>query len=94
MYLCNLTIGLIIERNAQVYWQGETSTSQLKRHFDDLVPYLLLENDFPDGVILCTGTGLVPESQFTLEPGDVVQITINQLGTLRNFVVRGKRRPV
>lgn len=88
----NLTIGLTIERNGQVYWQGETSTGELKRHFDELVSYLFLENDFPDGVILCTGTGLVPESQFTLQPGDVVQITINQLGTLRNLVVRGKER--
>lgn len=90
----NLTIGLTIERNGQVYWQGETSTGELKRRFDELVSYLFLDNDFPDGVILCTGTGLVPESQFTLQPGDRVQITINQLGTLRNPVMRGKGRPV
>lgn len=90
----NLTIGLTIERNGQVYWQGETSTGELKRRFDELVSYLFLDNDFPDGVILCTGTGLVPESQFTLQPGDRVQITINQLGTLRNPVRRGKGRPV
>lgn len=90
----NLTIGLTIERNGQVYWQGETSTGELKRRFDELVSYLFLDNDFPDGVILCTGTGLVPESQFTLQSGDRVQITINQLGTLRNPVMRGKGRPV
>jgi len=86
----NLTINLTIERNNQVYWKGETSTRELKRRFDELVTYLFLENDFPDGVFLCTGTALVPEKQFTLEPSDLVQIRIDQLGTLRNPVVRGK----
>lgn len=86
----NLTINLTIERNNQVYWKGETSTRELKRRFDELVTYLFLENDFPDGVFLCTGTALVPEKQFTLQPGDLVHIRIDQLGTLRNPVVRGK----
>jgi 2-dehydro-3-deoxy-D-arabinonate dehydratase len=86
----NLTIHLAIERNNQPHWEGETSTRELKRRFDELVTYLFLENDFPDGVFLCTGTALVPEKQFTLQPGDVVQIRIDQLGTLRNPVVRGK----
>lgn len=88
----NLTISLTIERNKQVYWEGETSTRELKRRFDELVTYLFLENDFPDGVFLCTGTALVPEKQFTLQPGDVVQIRVDQLGSLRNPVVRGKAR--
>ncbi len=86
----NLTIHLAIERNGQLYWEGETSTRELKRRFDELVTYLFLENDFPDGAFLFTGTALVPGRQFTLEPGDVVQIDIDQLGTLRNPVVRGK----
>jgi 2-dehydro-3-deoxy-D-arabinonate dehydratase len=86
----NLTIHLAIERNGQVYWEGETSTRELKRRFEELVTFLFLENDFPDGVFLYTGTALVPERQFTLEPGDVVQIDVDQLGTLRNPVVRGK----
>ena len=89
----NLTIGLTIERDGQVYWQGETSTRELKRRFEELVSYLFLENDFPDGVMLCTGTALVPERPFTLQPGDIVQITIEQLGILRNPVARGKGRP-
>jgi 2-dehydro-3-deoxy-D-arabinonate dehydratase len=88
----NLNIHLAIERMGQIYWEGETSTRELKRRFDELVTYLFLENDFPDGVLLCTGTALVPEKQFTLEPGDVVQIDIDQLGTLRNPVVRGKSK--
>ena len=75
-----------------MYWEGETSTRELKRHFDELVTYLFLENDFPDGVFLFTGTALVPERHFSLEPGDEVQIDVDQLGTLRNPVVRGKAK--
>jgi 2-dehydro-3-deoxy-D-arabinonate dehydratase len=41
-------------------------------------------------VILSTGTALVPDGPFTLESGDVVTVEIDQLGTLRNPVVRGK----
>jgi 2-dehydro-3-deoxy-D-arabinonate dehydratase len=87
----SLPIRMAVERGGQVHWQGETNTGGLKRRLDELVSYLFREDDFPDGVILCTGTALVPDSPFTLEPGDVVQIAIEGLGTLRNPVVRGKQ---
>ena len=86
----NLTLHLSIERSGRIYWQGTTSTKELKRRFDELVTYLFLEDDFPDGVILCTVTALVPGREFTLKPGDAVLISINQLATLSNPVVRGK----
>lgn len=86
----HLAIHMQIERNARVVWEGETNTAELKRRFEDLVAYLFREDDFPDGVLLCTGTALVPDPPFTLEGGDTVQITIDELGTLRNRVVRGK----
>ena len=86
----DLTIRMRIERGGRQHWQGETSTGELKRRLDELVSYLFREDDFPDGVILCTGTALVPDSPFTLEAGDVVEIEIDRLGTLRNPVVRGK----
>jgi 2-dehydro-3-deoxy-D-arabinonate dehydratase len=86
----NLAIHLTIERNKQLCWEGETNTRELKRRFEELVTYLFLENDFPDGVFLCTGTALVPEDPFTLQAGDEVSIRIDQLGTLHNPVVRGK----
>src|SRR5438128_957227 len=79
-----------ILRGGQVYWSGEASTADLKRRLEDLVEYLFREDDFPDGVILSTGTSLVPDSPFTLQQGDLVEIEIDQLGLLRNPVVRGK----
>jgi 2-dehydro-3-deoxy-D-arabinonate dehydratase len=33
-----------------------------------------------------TGTGIVPEHPFTLQPDDIVRITINGIGTLENTV--------
>jgi len=84
-----LGIRMRIERDSAVYWQGETTMREFARRLEDLVSYLFREDTFPDGVILSTGTALVPDSPFTLEGGDVVEIDIDELGTLRNPVVRG-----
>lgn len=86
----DLTIWMAIERGGEVAWEGETSTSGLKRRLEELVDYLYREDDFPDGAIISTGTALVPDNPFTLEAGDIVTIAIDQLGTLRTPVVRGK----
>ncbi|QBD81619.1 fumarylacetoacetate hydrolase [Ktedonosporobacter rubrisoli] len=86
-----LAIQMTIEREGQIHWQGQTNTSELKRRLDELVAYLFREDDFPCGAILCTGTALVPDSPFTLQQGDTVQISIDQLGSLRNPVLRGKQ---
>ena len=40
-------------------------------------------------MILLTGTGIIPGDTFTLAPGDAVEITIEGIGMLRNFVVQG-----
>ena len=87
---CQLRIRMSIERAGQVSWSGETSTARLHRRLDDLVEHLFREDTFPSGVILCTGTGLVPDRPFSLAAGDSVQIEIESIGLLRNPVVRGK----
>jgi 2-dehydro-3-deoxy-D-arabinonate dehydratase len=84
----NIGISLLIRRRNSAAFAGKTSVAQLARTFDDLVGYLGRDNSFPRGVILLTGTGIVPEDDFTLEPGDVVEITIDGIGTLVNPVVR------
>ena len=70
-------------------FQGETNLGSMARTFDDLIQWLGRDNTFPDGVILLTGTGIVPGDDFTLQPGDVVEIGIEGIGTLLNPVVRG-----
>jgi 2-dehydro-3-deoxy-D-arabinonate dehydratase len=89
-----LGIRMRILREHSMIWSGDTSTAELKRRFGELVEYLFREDDFPDGVVLSTGTALVPDSPFTLLPGDEVEIEIDGLGLLRNPVIRGKRAAV
>jgi 2-dehydro-3-deoxy-D-arabinonate dehydratase len=84
----DLTIELVIRRNGEIGFQGSTSTNQLHRTFEDLVEYLYRDNTHFHGAILMTGTGIVPPSDFTLEAGDEVSITIDGIGTLTNPVVR------
>jgi 2-dehydro-3-deoxy-D-arabinonate dehydratase len=60
------------------------------RKIEDLAEYLFRADEFPEGAVLSTGTSLVPDLPFTLESGDTVTITIDEIGTLSNTVVRGK----
>lgn len=84
----DLTIELVIQRDGEIGFQGSTSTNQLHRTFEDLVEYLYRDNTHFHGAILMTGTGIVPPSDFTLEAGDEVSITIDGIGTLTNPVIR------
>ena len=84
-----LEISLSIERDGNNAFQGETSISEMARSFDDLLGWLGRENSFPNGAFLLTGTGIVPDSDFTLQGGDLVHISISGIGTLSNPVVRG-----
>jgi 2-dehydro-3-deoxy-D-arabinonate dehydratase len=84
----DLSIELVIRRDDAVGFQGTTNTKQLHRTFADLVDYLYRDNTHFHGAILMTGTGIVPPSEFTLEAGDEVSITIDGIGTLTNPVIR------
>ncbi len=80
-------IHLRIERDGAPAFVGSTSTDEIVRSFEDLVAALVRALPFPDGAILLTGTGVVPGADFTLRPGDVVEIRIEGLGSLRNRVI-------
>lgn len=84
----DLAIRLTIRRNGKVHFSGETSTNQIHRPFAELVDFLMRDNEFPDGVFLMTGTGIIPPSEFTLEHGDDVEIEVEGIGALRNPVIR------
>lgn len=83
--LNDLPIRLAITRDGDTLVQDETSTAQIKRSLNDLVDYLVREMDFPHGVLLMTGTGIVPDDEFSLQSGDTVRITIGEQ-TLENPV--------
>jgi 2-dehydro-3-deoxy-D-arabinonate dehydratase len=82
-------IALCILRGGKPVFTGQTRVSQMARSFEDLISWLGRDNSFPDGVILLTGTGIVPDDDFTLAPGDRVEISIEGIGTLANPVVQG-----
>jgi 2-dehydro-3-deoxy-D-arabinonate dehydratase len=84
----NLEIQLTIRRGGTALFQDSTATSQLHRKLSDLIAYLLRDNEYPAGVFLMTGTGIVPPSEFTLQDGDEVEIRIAGIGSLVNPVVR------
>jgi 2-dehydro-3-deoxy-D-arabinonate dehydratase len=81
-----LGISATIQRGADVIWEAQTSLASLNRTFDYLISYLFRCQIFPDGVILSTGTGIVPPLEISLAAGDVVSISLDQVGTLSNPV--------
>jgi 2-dehydro-3-deoxy-D-arabinonate dehydratase len=83
--LDNLTIQISIERAGQPVFQGNTTTANMNRKFEDLVAFLFRELSFPQGVFLLTGTGIVPPDQFTLNHGDSITIMVGDL-TLVNEI--------
>ena len=80
------TIEISIERNDVVMFADRIAISQMKREHTDLVTYLYKECSFPNGCFLMTGTGIVPPNSFTLQSGDSIIITIENIGTLKNKV--------
>ncbi len=79
-------ISIAVDRLGSTVFSGETQLTQIKRTFEELVGYLFRECSFPKGCFLMTGTGIVPGREFTLEPGDMIKITIEPIGTLINSV--------
>lgn len=79
-------IGILIKRCGADVFSGEISVSQIKRDFDELAEFLFRDNEFPNGAYLMTGTGIVPDSSFTLQSGDRIRITVDAIGTLENTV--------
>ncbi len=79
-------ISLCISRDGTVVFSGETTLSQMKRQLVELVEYLFRQNPFPNGAYLMTGTGIIPDSDFTLTSGDEISMTIDFIGTLENTV--------
>ncbi len=74
-----LTIRMEIFRGPERVFHGTIETGQMKRALPELVQYLFRELDFPHGVLLMTGTGIVPPDEFSLKPGDRVRIAVGDL---------------
>lgn len=76
-----------ITRGDKTIFTGSCSTRQLRRKFEELVKYLLQSNSVPAATVLFTGTGIIVTQEAALMPGDVVTISVPEIGTLANPAV-------
>ncbi len=82
-----LDVRLLVTRHDTVVVDEATSTARMRRSIPELLGALGEALAQPDGVVLLTGTGIVPPSDFTLLAGDIVRIEIDGLGALQNPVM-------
>lgn len=83
----DLAISCAIVRDGQEVFSGNTSTSEMKRTCEELADWLQRHNFVPNMTTVLTGTAIVPPPDFTLQEGDIVNITIEGIGTLVNEAV-------
>jgi 2-dehydro-3-deoxy-D-arabinonate dehydratase len=77
---------LVVTRNGAVIVDESTTTARIRRPLEELVGFLGRALELPNGAILLTGTGIVPDASFTLLNGDLVRIEGSDLGVLENPV--------
>jgi 2-dehydro-3-deoxy-D-arabinonate dehydratase len=79
-------ISMEIVRAGSTQFSAAISLSEMKRDPRTLVEYLYLDQSFPYGCFLLTGTGIVPPDTFTLQSLDEIRISISGIGALTNHV--------
>jgi 2-dehydro-3-deoxy-D-arabinonate dehydratase len=81
-----LDIELRVLRNGSVAYGASVPLRTMRRDPAELVQWLFKALDFDDGVVLLTGTSIVPPTEFTLEVDDVVEVEVASIGCLTNVV--------
>ncbi len=81
-------IRLAVERSGAVVFEGSATLAELRRSVEELVSWLFIDQSFPDGCFLLTGTGVVPPDDFALARGDRIRIAIDPIGALNNHVAQ------
>jgi 2-dehydro-3-deoxy-D-arabinonate dehydratase len=84
--LAEIQISLTIRRGAAVGFSDTVELARMHRRVDDLLDWLFRAVRFPHGVVLLSGTSIVPGPEVSLAGGDVVEISATGLGTLANPV--------
>lgn len=85
-------IRMRILRSDKTIFDGSMSTSNMKTKIDKQIHYLLIDNDVPDGTLLTTGTSIIPNKDQGLENNDVVEISIDGIGTLSTKVKKNTNK--
>jgi 2-dehydro-3-deoxy-D-arabinonate dehydratase len=84
--LSSLVIELAIHRDDALLFRDSVPLSAMRRDPDELLAWLFQALEFPVGVVLLTGTSIVPPPELTLAAGDIVDITVIGVGVLANPV--------
>lgn len=79
-----LRVELVIERGSATLYEDAMDVARIQRAPAELLRWLFAALSFGDGVVLLTGTSLVPPSNVSLRAGDTVTIRAAGLGTLSN----------
>jgi 2-dehydro-3-deoxy-D-arabinonate dehydratase len=87
-----LVIDLTIHREGRPLFHDSVPLSSMRRRPDELLAWLFSALEFPVGVVLLTGTSIVPPEELTLRAGDRVEIAVPGVGTLSNPVEEVGRR--
>lgn len=82
----DIEMRMSIDRDGQTVFEDSTSTSKMVRTCQELVEYYTRYNEVPANSVLLTGTSIIPPKDVRLEPGDTVNIEIENIGTLENTV--------
>jgi 2-dehydro-3-deoxy-D-arabinonate dehydratase len=83
-----LELSCAIQRGGRTIYEGRVNTKEMRRQCGDLVSWLGRSNTCPPGTLLSTGTGILVPDEHALADGDVVEITLERVGILRNPVRR------
>jgi hypothetical protein len=93
--LAELRILLTVRRDGAELYSNAVPLSGRRRRPEELLGWLFAAMDFPVGVVRLSGTSIVPPADFTLQPGDEVEVDVPEIGTRRNPVRRvGRPAPV
>lgn len=81
-----LALSCTIWRGGKQLYKGHVNTREMKRSCQELVDWLCRSNVTPARTVLSTGTGIPIPDEYALKDGDVVEIDLEAVGTLRNRV--------
>src|SRR2546427_427226 len=84
----SLALTCRILRDGRLRYEGRVNTKEMKRPCAELVEWLGRSNPVPAGTVLSTGTGILVPDEHALSAGDIVEIELERVGTLRNVVRR------
>ena len=77
-----------IIRNKKTIFNASSSVKSMNKSIPYLIKWLKQSNTLPIKSAFLTGTGIVPPPEFTLLENDQISISINEIGTLNNSVIK------